>query len=463
MELMQRHLDHDLNDEEQKAMRAHMQQCPDCEEMFTRLQQLSQELASLPKVTPPFSLVDSILPQLAEIDRDAGRPAVSAAAIGAAEPVGIPMTTERPSRFRAAWSMAAAGGIVAAGLLLAIFISDMDGTKVAEDSQLLPQAGRSESSSSAQDRVMSKSNAKEEQKSAQEATPDKADTDMQTSQNAPKETEGADAGPASGTPVASGTELAPAAPPLKLTDQTSAQKEPARSEEPASGGGELGKSLSAPAANTDDFMSNAKDAGQNASTGSGSSGSTPPSSGMAAGETPKTPVPEEAPPPAASESKAPLGGETGFGFASSQETKSADGGSATGGSAAGGAAADTKDKSEDKASPERRPTDKSQGVTQPPGMAGLMAIAGEQLVSEDGVLVASIDASKRWIVVTTADEKRTQMFISASWGPNETAKLVQWKGSAQLTYTIASGDGKTTKTMVIDIARNKESVQEPKA
>lgn len=68
MELMQRHLDGDLNNEELELMANHLENCPECAEMMQRLKQIDQDLANLPKVTPPFSIVDSILPKLKEMD-----------------------------------------------------------------------------------------------------------------------------------------------------------------------------------------------------------------------------------------------------------------------------------------------------------------------------------------------------------------------------------------------------------
>lgn len=68
MELMQRDLDQDLNDQEIEMMREHLQQCPQCTAMFERLEQLNEQLINLPKVTPTYSLVDRILPELESID-----------------------------------------------------------------------------------------------------------------------------------------------------------------------------------------------------------------------------------------------------------------------------------------------------------------------------------------------------------------------------------------------------------
>ncbi|HZG78386.1 MAG TPA: zf-HC2 domain-containing protein, partial [Paenibacillus sp.] len=68
MELMQRHLDGDLNSEEQKRLSEHLDACEDCADMMERLQRVDEDLANLPKGTPAYSLVDGILPRLAQID-----------------------------------------------------------------------------------------------------------------------------------------------------------------------------------------------------------------------------------------------------------------------------------------------------------------------------------------------------------------------------------------------------------
>jgi hypothetical protein len=84
MEYMQRYLDGDLSEQEKESMFAHLKSCVSCKEMFERLNRLSDELVSLPKVTPPFSIVDSILPQLDALDRerDAGSAGSRAASSG---------------------------------------------------------------------------------------------------------------------------------------------------------------------------------------------------------------------------------------------------------------------------------------------------------------------------------------------------------------------------------------------
>ncbi|NQX44604.1 zf-HC2 domain-containing protein [Paenibacillus tritici] len=69
MEWMHRYLDHDLSQEEMLEMFRHIDDCPSCAEVLDRLTMLSEQLEQLPEVKPPFSLVDSILPQLEQLDR----------------------------------------------------------------------------------------------------------------------------------------------------------------------------------------------------------------------------------------------------------------------------------------------------------------------------------------------------------------------------------------------------------
>ncbi|MDP4097024.1 zf-HC2 domain-containing protein [Paenibacillus sp. P96] len=68
MDLMQRYVDHDLDELETLEMMDHIAECPACAEKFHILQALSRELEDLPAVTPKYSLVDAILPQLDAID-----------------------------------------------------------------------------------------------------------------------------------------------------------------------------------------------------------------------------------------------------------------------------------------------------------------------------------------------------------------------------------------------------------
>lgn len=64
MELMQRHIDDDLDQQETSLMEDHADHCSDCAAMLSRLQKLSNNLEQLPRVVPKYSLVDAILPEL---------------------------------------------------------------------------------------------------------------------------------------------------------------------------------------------------------------------------------------------------------------------------------------------------------------------------------------------------------------------------------------------------------------
>jgi hypothetical protein len=64
MELMQRNLDGDLTPDEYKQLENHLVTCSECRGLNDGLTKLSYELELLPEVEPPFSLVDTILPQL---------------------------------------------------------------------------------------------------------------------------------------------------------------------------------------------------------------------------------------------------------------------------------------------------------------------------------------------------------------------------------------------------------------
>lgn len=101
MELMQRDLDRDLEESEQESLYAHTQHCPDCAAMFEKLKKLSDDLENLPKVTPPFSIVDSIMPRLEQLEQDH-----------------MAVSNRRNRRF--AWRTFS--GVVAAGIVLALFV-----------------------------------------------------------------------------------------------------------------------------------------------------------------------------------------------------------------------------------------------------------------------------------------------------------------------------------------------------
>lgn len=129
---MQRHLDHDLNEQEAAVLNAHTRHCSDCAEMFDRLKRLSAELDNLPKVVPAFSLVDAIMPLLDTIELE--RPIAIARATATMSPEQDqaaandkfneqerslrPREGERRKRF--SWPLVS--GIVGVGVAMGLFL-----------------------------------------------------------------------------------------------------------------------------------------------------------------------------------------------------------------------------------------------------------------------------------------------------------------------------------------------------
>jgi hypothetical protein len=116
MELMQRYIDGDLDQQETSLMMDHAGQCPDCAAMLVRLQRLSNELEQLPRVVPKFSLVDAILPELDRLHAADSGGGILGDGKGSNEVTAI-SRSHRPSRhlFRNLSGVVAAG--VVAGLL----------------------------------------------------------------------------------------------------------------------------------------------------------------------------------------------------------------------------------------------------------------------------------------------------------------------------------------------------------
>lgn len=124
MEWMHRYLDQDLSRDEIIEMFRHIDICPSCAEVFERLSALSKQLEELPDVKAPFSLVDSILPQLEELDRAAR----DQSATRSEEHVVVPFSDEKSRRktSRGASIASRTGiGAAAAAILLGIAIFNM--------------------------------------------------------------------------------------------------------------------------------------------------------------------------------------------------------------------------------------------------------------------------------------------------------------------------------------------------
>lgn len=123
MEKMHRYLDGDLDERETARLMDHLRQSPESAAMFERLKQLHLELAQLPKVTPPHSIVDAILPRL-EAVASAGK-----------QTAGTPAAQERKPRGSRTFARWAGGAAVTAAALLFVIVLRPgmdDGTNMAE-------------------------------------------------------------------------------------------------------------------------------------------------------------------------------------------------------------------------------------------------------------------------------------------------------------------------------------------
>ncbi|WP_239617451.1 anti-sigma factor family protein [Cohnella mopanensis] len=117
MELMQRYIDGDLDQQETSLMMDHAGQCPDCAAMLARLQKLSSELEQLPRVVPKYSLVDAIMPELERLH--AAEPAKGTDANEeASEPIRTKGRSNRPARHL----FAKISGVVAAGVIVGLML-----------------------------------------------------------------------------------------------------------------------------------------------------------------------------------------------------------------------------------------------------------------------------------------------------------------------------------------------------
>lgn len=120
IDLMQRQLDNDLDENEYEVLMNHTRHCPDCSAMFDRLQMLSSELAGLPKAVPSYSLVDAILPQLELIEMQERKETETT--VLAADESREALPARRSSATRRWPSMRMMGGVVAAAIVAGLFI-----------------------------------------------------------------------------------------------------------------------------------------------------------------------------------------------------------------------------------------------------------------------------------------------------------------------------------------------------
>lgn len=117
-EWMQRDLDGELEPFEHAKLTKHLEECTDCASLYERLHTLSTHLAQLPMVEPPFSIVQSILPQLEQIDHERETSPFIQEQAAAAEGIS-------KKRRKAIWYRYI-GGATAAGLLISAVMFTLD-------------------------------------------------------------------------------------------------------------------------------------------------------------------------------------------------------------------------------------------------------------------------------------------------------------------------------------------------
>lgn len=180
MEWMHRYLDHDLSQDEMIEMFRHIDDCSSCAEVFERLKLLSQQLEQLPDVKPPFSLVDSILPQLDQLDLNVqGK---SADAVSPEEDPKVVPFSRKSTHGKASKgaSLAARTGIgaAAAAVILLIAMFNMPGSMPTADvEQSLQQTAGNNSGNEALSIMSSESTG-----SAEDAAPGESKQEMKNSE-----------------------------------------------------------------------------------------------------------------------------------------------------------------------------------------------------------------------------------------------------------------------------------------
>ncbi|MBP3966161.1 zf-HC2 domain-containing protein [Paenibacillus lignilyticus] len=138
MEYMQRQLDGDLDEQEAEFLMTHTRHCPECAAMLERLELLSSGLSNLPKVTPSYSLVDAILPRLAELqvaqDTVQGNTSMQDREMNPSAMARRIAPSSEKRRWTDRFSIRAIGGIIAAGIIAGLFIVNYDPSRSMNDS-----------------------------------------------------------------------------------------------------------------------------------------------------------------------------------------------------------------------------------------------------------------------------------------------------------------------------------------
>ncbi|SDC30805.1 zf-HC2 domain-containing protein [Paenibacillus polymyxa] len=161
VEWMHRYLDHDLGEAETAQMLQHVAKCPECAENFSLLRALSRELEELPQVSPKFSLVDAIMPQLDAIDEARKE---QSSTIQEMNPVpaafeNLQRSSERKTKQK--WLNSMAGrmsmGAAAAAVVLGFAIWGYQPEQIENADSMLMSSGASQESGNVDENPLSKS------------------------------------------------------------------------------------------------------------------------------------------------------------------------------------------------------------------------------------------------------------------------------------------------------------------
>jgi len=121
-EWMQRDLDDDLSEEEKRILQAKLAENPEYMLQYERLKKVSDGLTNLPRVTPPFSIVDALLPQLEQSQETPEPAAVTQTELPRLELKQTEDKSVGKKRRLPLWMAKVGSGVAAACLLLGIFV-----------------------------------------------------------------------------------------------------------------------------------------------------------------------------------------------------------------------------------------------------------------------------------------------------------------------------------------------------
>ncbi|WP_276322086.1 anti-sigma factor family protein [Paenibacillus thalictri] len=441
MELMQRYLDKDLEEGEHLALMSHIQQCEECAELFARLKHLSSELENLPKVTPSFSLVDAIIPRLAELDLERSERGAAVPAPASSEELSIGRREAKPRRLRDRISLGWIGGVVAAGLALGLFIFNNPQSTRFNADEMLPTANHQKSSTAAGSAAGSASSAAAEQKmrsddganakraaEPQAAPAAGADSDMKAADKAP-----ASAPPASAAEPKKDMKAGPAANASNNAASPVQNNAAQQAAPPAIGERASGPVASPPAAFKEAEAPKIAEASPYAA---GSGGGAAPSVEPSPAGAPAAP-PQET--PAASASEAPAASDK------VAQQMSADSVQDQAGAEAHSFAA--------------VPKAKGIGDSQAAAPMGIAAAPNQAVMaSKDGSMLAKVE--DRRIVIAGSDGKL--LFTSKKqWSESDQVTLVGWTDEVTFTYQVAAAGSVKTYTVNMKTRAEAEKTTSP--